>query len=267
MIWKLLKYDVRGIGKKLVPLYVLALGFSLLTRLTFTSYIYSPEVYSYDVPLWAETIMGLTMGITWIMVGAVFVVTFFMLVGKYFRSIYGDEGYLINTLPITKHQIIISKVLNFYLWHAIAVIVSILCIVVMFFHADIWNEFRHFFIDEIWQELVHYITSEHITAGIIFFISAIIAPAASALLIFLCAGIGSRFRHKLTMGVVAYMVISFIVSTISQIIMTISFTDYFYTDTFPILGFSIYSLTITVIQLIVYYLITHHMLTSQLNLE
>ncbi len=251
----------------MVPLYALALGFSVLTRLTFTSYVMGPNAYSYDVPLWAEMVMGLTMGITWLMVGAVFVMTFFMLVTKYFRSIYGDEGYLTNTLPITKHQIIITKVLSFYLWYALAAIIAVLCFFIMFSHYEMLEAIRYFFVDELWYDLMYYITPDYVQSAIYFLITMILAPAASALLIFVSTGIGARFRHKLTMSVVAYIVISFVLSTISQIAMVSMFAAEMYSDIFPALGFSIFTLVLTVLEIVGFYFATHYLLTKKLNLE
>lgn len=267
MILKLLKYDIRGIGKKLVPLYVLALVFALLTRLTFTQYIMTDSYTSSSIPIWAEMIMGLLMGLSWIMVGAVFVMTFFMLVGRYYQSIYGDEGYLTNTLPITKNQIIITKVLSFYLWYAIAVIVNVFCVIIMFFHSEFFIAAYHFFVREMWVELVSYFTPDYVIAGIIFFVAILLAPAVTALTIFTCTGIGAKFRHKIAMGIVAYMVVSFVVSSITQIALAVFFGEMISTDIFPVVGLSIYSLVISTLELVGFYFATRFLLDKHLNLE
>lgn len=46
----------------------------------------------------------------------IFYAALIYLVVRFYRSMYTDEGYLLHTLPVTKHQILISKILVGSIW-------------------------------------------------------------------------------------------------------------------------------------------------------
>ncbi len=276
MILKLLKYDIRGIGKKLLPLYGLSIAFSILSRFTFLNYYYT-DLTQYP-PFWAELLMGLIFGFTWILIGATFIVTFFVLIISFFKTVYGDEGYLTHTLPITTTQILISKTLNYYLWMFVALIVSLLSILLMFFHFGFFAEFLADF-SKIWPEIIAGI-KEQITPQIVIMIilsvlTMLIAPISSALMIYLSCGIGAQFRHKLIAGILAYLGISFALSIFNQIIasgfvldsiVANSYSAY-YPSIDDIFKLIVFTFVTTIIQTAGFFLATRYMLDHRLNLE
>lgn len=281
MIKKLLAYDFRGVGKKLMPLYILAIVFALLTRFTFTNHIMRlGSAYNSDGLLYsssaqsflANSIMGLIMGLTWIIIVAIFVVTFFMITAKYYRSIYGDEGYLTNTLPISPSQILITKVLNFYIWNAIGIVISLIAVFIMFFdvtlYGNVLSELKEGF-----AQISVYFTSREYTAVVIFIIAYILAPVAGILFVYFCAAIASRSKYKIAMGIATYIGINFVVSTFNQIVVTMIFTPYFNGSEmeglydFPLLGLSIYALIFVSIQVVGFFFANKYFLTNHLNLE
>ena len=52
---------------------------------------------------------------------------------RFYKHKFTDEGYLTFTLPVTVDQIFLSSALNMLIWHLIALIVVLLCAVVMVF--------------------------------------------------------------------------------------------------------------------------------------
>lgn len=233
MILKLFKYDCRGVGKKLLPLYVLTLAFAVMTRFSlsglfnrFQNIEYNSQYEMSMSDIVFNTFASLTIGISWILIFAVFFVTFFIIVIKYGRSVFGEEGYLTNTLPITSSQIIITKVLNYYLWNFVATVVVILALIIMYLHADMIP----FTFSEAWDAIVRaydMIPPEVLAKGyfllFLSFVLIILSPIVSILQVYFSIGIGSQFKNKFIMSIVAYFGVSFIVGQIVNIPMSIYF--------------------------------------------
>lgn len=261
MIWKLFRYDFRGVGKKLFPLYALALLFALMSRL----FVVSPGLGNAFVqPDWVRMILGMIFALTWMLVGSIFVVTSVTLLTKYFRSTYGEEGYLTHTLPITTTQKILSKMLSFYVWYLIATLVALSCIFVMFFDSSVYFDFVRAMIDA-FRDILPTLSFDRLLAGFLYFIIMIIAPVQGILMMYLCAGIGAMFKHKFVSGVCAYFVISFISTLFSNIF----FADLFNFDRshISILRLPSVILVTMILCTAAFFFGTKYLLDKQLNLE
>ena len=49
----------------------------------------------------------------------IILMTYYAVIIRYYRSIYGNEGYLTNTLPIETYEIILAKLLTFLSWFVV----------------------------------------------------------------------------------------------------------------------------------------------------
>ncbi|MDO5096261.1 MAG: hypothetical protein Q4D65_06825 [Peptostreptococcaceae bacterium] len=235
MIFKLFKYDCRGVGKKLLPLYVLTLAFAVMARFSLSGWFnrfqnieYSSQYEMSVSDIVFNAFASLTIGISWLLIFAVFFVTFFIIVIKYGRSVFGEEGYLTNTLPITSSQIIITKVLNYYLWNFVATVVVILALIIMYLHTDIIP----FTFEEAWDGVVRayqMIPPDILSKGyflfFLFLLSMIISPITYILLVYFSIGIGSQFKNKFIMSIVAYFGVSFVIGQITNIPMSLYFVS------------------------------------------
>lgn len=121
MLGKLIKYEWKSTYKVGIIL-LLALGMATLIG-----------CLAFQAPMWREIrsqhyyieTMGMTMMnvvsvfsfILYILLltGAVYAI-FIYLVVHFYKSMYTDEGYLLHTLPVTKNQILVSKILVSVIW-------------------------------------------------------------------------------------------------------------------------------------------------------
>lgn len=276
MILKLLKYDLKGIGRKLLPLYALTIVLSLLNRFS-ANRLFSYESQVSSEP-WFEMLSAILVGIYIIAIIAVFIVTFYILVAKYNRSVFGDEGYLTNTLPLTQTQIIMSKTINFLIWSLISTLVAGISLIIIVYQSWWMPEFMQFMrevgvlIKQLWTSSL----SNNKIAIILFAITIIITPISEILNIFLCVGIGNKFKHKLAAGVVAYLVINMFISFITTLVtnnivdsmsMTQSFNSAFYMGTPNFYPMSIMIFLLTVGQIAAFFFGTKYIQEKQLNLE
>ena len=118
MLNKLLKYDLKYMIKNMSIFYILALIFSIATRILFsleqTSIIY---------------IIGqICIGIVFSMTASILVNVIMRSWARFIESVYKDESYLTHTLPVTKKDIYNSKfcqTLIFFIISFIIVIVSL----------------------------------------------------------------------------------------------------------------------------------------------
>ena len=280
MIRKLLKYDIRGMGKKLLPLYGLALALSIINKLNDMLFV-EPLLDGTMVRInqWTVILSKLLMGVYIMTILAVFAITFFMLVSKYNKSVYGDEGYLTHTLPISQSQIIISKALNFLFWTLISSLVALISFFILGFRTSLWKEFLTF-----WREFtlmfgqfIRTMQTYNKVALVIFIVTGLIYPLVEILQIFLSIGLGNKFRHKIAAGVVAYLGISFLVSTLTAFVtnkMAFSVmaapdmnSAYHYVaepNALPLMA-SLFVLSLG--QLVVFFLATKYIQEKHLNLE
>jgi len=101
MLKKLLKYDLESIYKLLVVFYFLAIFFAILTRL----------FLSIDNSFIMNVIGKICSGTTIAMIFNILVNNLIRLWVRFKNNFYGDESYLTHTLPVSKKELYLAKVL------------------------------------------------------------------------------------------------------------------------------------------------------------
>lgn len=114
MLAKLLKYEFKSVGRLFLPLYGLSILLAIANR--FTSY--NPE-FEYDIP---EFVL---MGTFIILLMGLAIVTFIQCVLRFKRNLLGDEGYLMMTLPVSRFDLIFSKLIASVTWTIIGGLVGL----------------------------------------------------------------------------------------------------------------------------------------------
>lgn len=122
MLGKLIKYEFKATGRILLPLYGALLVFALINRLLFRSSLDETINNTFGTIGGIANILSVfAYGCT---MAAVFVVTFFVIVQRFYKNILGDEGYLMNTLPIKPYLNIINKILTSAIWTIVSCFVE-----------------------------------------------------------------------------------------------------------------------------------------------
>lgn len=110
MLGKLLKHEWKSIWKVPTILIGLLLMISVFSGFTFSSPVWYSEMGGLDVLvvlvwiIYYFSLIGVSLGIT------------LYLAIHFYKSMYTDEGYLTHTLPVTSHQLLISKILPMMAW-------------------------------------------------------------------------------------------------------------------------------------------------------
>ena len=277
MILKLFKYDFMNIGKKLIPFYIAALVIGIINRfLLLTTDISRMERENNFLAMFGSPLLYFAY---FVVVFGIFCMTVFVIITRYSSSIYGNEGYLTNTLPLKPSQIILAKLINFLIWIFISYFVIFVSMFILFpFEFFIRNIIKD---TEFYQNLntmvKEFFSSKYIFMSILQLIYNLLAHVQSILIIFLSIAIANLFKsYKVVVGVIAFFIISIIFSFIGASVTysTISNLDVpvIYGDTDPTIFLSLRNGTITsilysLISSVLLFFGVHYLHTHNLNLE
>ena len=223
MILKMFKYDFMDIGKKLIPFYAASLIVSFINRILITTAgfdslsIENAEFSSYQH--FVIQFQFLLYLLFFVIIFGITIMTVFIIITRFHNSVYGNEGYLTNTLPLNSAQIIFSKLINFLAWIFISGIVTMISVAALvpfeLFLKILINdtEFYNFIINagkvlsdpKVFPLIIMYLLS-------VFF-----SQCGKILTLFLSVSIANLFKgNKIVIGIFSYMGISFLTSVISS---------------------------------------------------
>ena len=277
MILKLFKYDFMNIGKKLIPFYIAALVIGVINRfLLLTSNISRMEREGNFLAMFGSPFLYAAY---FLVIMGIFFMTVFIIISRYSSSIYGNEGYLTNTLPLNPSQIILAKLINFLIWILISYFIIFVSLFILFpFDFFLRNVIYEPEFYEGLKKLTKLIFSSKY--GFLFalqFINNFFSHIQNILMLFLSVAIANLFKsYKVVAGVIAFFLISTVFSFIASII---SFSVMENVNLFEMYGefnpivynslknANIMSIIYSIVSSIVLFFIIHYLHTHNLNLE
>jgi len=210
MIRKLLKHEFHATGRILLPIYGITVILSFVNRLFI-------NIDSYNT---AFKIIGTIMMISFILsILATCIVSFVLIVLRFYKNLMTDEGYLMFTLPVKPHQLINSKLISSVLWMIVSVIVVIVSLLILLLNAE-----RAVLIKDTWiailNSLKSYYGGKYILLIIEIILATIISLIQQILLIYVSVAVGHLFTgHKVLGSFASYIVINTAVQLITLFIM------------------------------------------------
>ena len=119
MLGKLIKHEFRATGRILLPVYLVMLltaalvrGFQVLTEQTAGEFMRALAVLS--VLLFSAAVFG----------GSI--LAFVLMIYRFYKNLMTDEGYLMFTLPVSRSQLIWSKLLVALVWSVLSTVLAAL---------------------------------------------------------------------------------------------------------------------------------------------
>ena len=217
MILKLFKYDFMNIGKKLIPFYIAALVIGVINRiLLLTSTISSIENENNFMAIFGSPLLYFAY---FVVIIGIFCMTVFVIISRYNSSIYGNEGYLTNTLPLKPYQIIWAKLINFLIWIFISYFIIFVSLFILFpFDFFVRNIIEQ---PDFYKDLNHMtkyiLSSKYTPIFILQLVYNFFSHIQSILMLFLSIAIANLFKsYKVVAGVIAFFLISIIFSFIDS---------------------------------------------------
>ncbi len=155
-----------------------------------------------------------------------------LIVVRYYKNFFTDEGYLTFTLPVSRTKLLNSKILMAAIWMAATSAVCIIASVVyslameltlsdenMYFSINIAELF-----EEAFKEMLSAVDKIHLVLFVIeILLFALAASASSLLLLLLCITIGSVIvkKAKLVLGLGIYFGANSVIGTLLYIVMIV----------------------------------------------
>ena len=265
MLNKLMKYEIKATARIFLPLYGTLLVFAALNKLFL---IVGPES-TYMRIMSAVIMVSYVLSIV-----AVFAITFFIALQRFYKNLLGDEGYLMFTLPVKPWAHIVSKLLVTMMWVFCSVFCALLSVAVIAAGEGFWTSL----IDGIRMALTELREVFGVSGFALIFeaiLMILISLSTSILMFYTAIAIGQMVsRHKLLTSIGAYLGLSMftqiVVTTVAVTFGLVAeagdLTAFFTASTVPhylLIGISLFNLVVAG----AYFTVTNLILTRRLNLE
>lgn len=142
------------------------------------------------------------------------IVTYLLMASRYYKSIFTDEGYLTNTLPLTSDQKILSKFLIFFFWSLINIIcisgsIALLIAPMLSEALEQTNGTADILMRELefaFTSIAHELGFANLPMMVIFLIAiSLISLMYTIMMIYTCISLGNLFSsHKILATVLIY---------------------------------------------------------------
>ena len=207
MLGKLMKYEIKGTARLLLPVYAALLAMTLINKIFLSI---NSDATGFIV----------TTGI--IMAHYVCIIIALVIIQRFYKNLMTDEGYLMFTLPVPTWQQIVSKLVIALMWTFVCGIVIMLSIMILAIDGASLQYMGEFF-----QELGRAFNSpEGGQAALILielFILMIVGVCCNVLQVYTSISVGQLFgKHKIIGAFVTYIAINIILQIIFTV-MTVSF--------------------------------------------
>ena len=120
MLVKLMKHEFHATGRVSLPLCGVMLALSVVAGITLRFWD------GKENSGWWETAVPIVMMLYSISIFAVAIGIFILLMQHYKRNLLGDEGYLMRTLPVSVHELLLSKLFVALVWYVAAGVLTAL---------------------------------------------------------------------------------------------------------------------------------------------
>lgn len=260
MLSKLIKYDLKSLSKFLLPSFIVVFSLALFNRIgyqlsTFISLMKIPYAF-----------------ITAFYFMAVFFLPFVICIVagiNFYQNLIKDEGYLMNTLPVKKSSLILSKLISFSISFIISILISVFAIII--------GSYNVYFDSKIINLALDLLEAADKLFIVNLLLSSFLGVIMQQLMIYL--GITFGQRHNKSKGVMSfiyiiaiYYVTQILTSMLLIVPMTLnnSWTKYLEMDTPPMKVVNIFfliALLLSLIFSIVYYVLTKYNMEKKLNLD
>jgi len=261
MLNKLLKHEFKATARLLIPLYLILLAFTIMDRIVLNLNIFKGVL---------SIIPGLiTFGYV-ISIIAVIMVTFILMIMRFYKNLMTDEGYLMFTLPVKSHQLINSKLLVSIMWTVASVLAVIASIFVVAAAPEDIREITQG-LKYFWEELNKEFGGKVLLLIIEFIIIVILVLINSMLMIYVSIAVGQLFNgHKLIGAFAAYIGITTVLQIVMSIFIFIASPIFEETlTTFSSIPNLVFPITIFILigLNVAFYWVTDYIFKKKLNLE
>ncbi len=143
---------------------------------------------------------------------------------RFKKNLFGDEGYLMHTLPVPAWQHIAVKIIAAYIWTVAAWIVIVIGICILTCSGS-WMTDMYDGMKDAFAEIS---AADDVSAALLigynrfFIITLVLYPLLLLLYIYFCIAVGSLFNsHKTLMSILTFVVVNTVGQIVNSVIMVI----------------------------------------------
>ncbi len=202
MFGKLIKHELRASGRSMLPILIAMPGLGILSNLALRLLDTGSGIVRF--------LSGAILFVFGVACLSLCLVALFVMIERWYRSVHSAEGYLTNTLPVSVHGIIWSRLISAAVYFILSVIVLILSLLLMDLSHELINAARDFFAAAIQLDVsdidvrMRLLAAEMAATVIIFAI-------AKCLQFYAAISVGYAFNSsKELMSILAYVVLQII---------------------------------------------------------
>ena len=239
MLGKLIKHEWRGTYRVGCLMMLLMAGITFFGWLAFQSPMWkelSGNSDSYSVTMEAGILNILsvfTLLLYFVMLIVVHVGIVVYLAVHFYKTVYTDEGYLTHTLPVTKHQLLFSKILVGGLWTMIIYAMVYLSVILLgasligailpdgYTFARFWSESGEL-IAELRMEMERQFGLNFVIYTVFILLSLLIGPFIAMATVYGAISLGQLFtRHRVLMAIVSYIGIGILNGILGAVVQSV----------------------------------------------
>lgn len=261
MLGNLIKHEFKATSRILVPLYIVLICISIINRFLFQSGI-NEGIFAFFT--------GFLMITQILLIVAILITTVLFMVIRFYKNLLSDEGYLMFTLPVNTHQLIISKLLVTIIWIFVSIIAILSSLYIVFATSGsiglIIREIQRAF-----AELKASFGGNSVLLIIDLILMLLLSAVTNMLMIYSSIAIGQLFsKHRIVASFVSYVVIYNIMQLIMVLVLVIlsyilsgnlNFAAIMPQVIFPVI------IIITSLTCVAFYITTYCIFEKKLNLE
>jgi len=211
MFGKLMKYELRYLIRIFAPMWAAVLALCTLSRL-----ILNPDMDGMMYVEGSEAILPVVIVmLTVFAIITMMIVATVVLLQRFYKGMYGDEGYLMFTLPVTTGSLIHSKALSAMLMMLGTELLTLVGVMIMVSYPQVWNQID-MDIGEMFTmvlEMNGLSAPEFIVLAFWIVVVGVLSIAQGIYLVYLAISIGQLWKkHPVAGAIVAYYVITLVIN-------------------------------------------------------
>ena len=275
MFGKLMKYELRYLSRIFAPMWVIVMALCILARLLFRPNFENMTYVEESILPILIIVLAVVALMTMMVVAAV------VLIQRFYKGMYGDEGYLMFTLPVTTGGLIHSKALSAMLMMVITECIALAGVLMMVSYREIWNAAGMTFGEllKMVMDMNNLTATQTVAVAFWLVVAGVLTVAQGIYTVYLAISVGQLWKkHPIAGAILAYYGIILVIGGIQSVLTNVfgesamemifnilngSNTKYSAALAFVMIAMSLYSLLMTGIA----FLGTKLILDKKLNIQ
>lgn len=280
MLKKLLKFELRSLSRTVIPLLLAVLGMSVLSSLLMSVNLrFLDKNGSVTLSIFS-VIIGIMMVFTFLAIIASSFIILLLILQRFYKNFFTDEGYLTFTLPVTTAEHLTVKVMSGFIWIIISTLsISVSLFIFALFGTATGPDIINTQVLEALAESIRTLLKETGAVNLFvlvfeFLLLGIISIVAQLLTYYLAITIGSIIakKHKILSSIGVYFIINMIVGILSNVIIVLvtipmETSNAIYKAQFISHIYLTVMIVLFAITSVVSFMICNHMLKNKLNID